>query len=302
MATPEPDHFLAAHQLPPSTTPQDILKIVWDRFYQWDEESCRALLSDLRSKQPNTDGPSELENTLGSFTPCDRPDGDADEFFDVADYDEDGDQLEEEGLLSVSIIEKEPTSRWVIHHWKPNPRYLACTPLSANIFVPHDTPTSCSFPPLSDDPAFQLDSFMALYNRFTWQYDFKDPAEVPEIRELKPTVPTTEFEKGREPCSNSCFRLIRDDAELDDDAFNYLHWQEAEDLEMLRNMLKLAPDALPCDLAIICRKPCDQVFANRKSLFPDEDILDERCEDPPLRFQITQFADVKNENEKAWET
>jgi hypothetical protein len=175
MATPEPDHFLAAHQFPPGTTPQEILKIVWDRFYQWDEESCRSLLNDLRSKQPSRDGPSEVENALGSFTPCAQPDGDADEFFDVVDYDEDGDQLDEAGPLSVSVIENEPTSPWMIDHWKPNPRYLACTPLSANIFVPHEGPTTCSFSPFADDHAFQLDSFLALYIRFSWQWDFKDP-------------------------------------------------------------------------------------------------------------------------------
>ena len=41
--------------------------------------------------------------------------------------------------------------------------------------MPHDGPTNCSFPPFSDDPAFNLDSFLALYSRFSWQWDFKDP-------------------------------------------------------------------------------------------------------------------------------
>jgi hypothetical protein len=51
------------------------------------------------------DGPSELENALG-FSPSAQPDGDADEFFDVVDYDENGVQLEEIGLLSVNTVEK----------------------------------------------------------------------------------------------------------------------------------------------------------------------------------------------------
>ncbi|RXW24257.1 hypothetical protein EST38_g1608 [Candolleomyces aberdarensis] len=340
MATPEPD-FLATHHFPPSTTPQDVLKIVWDKFYHWDGRACRALLDDLRSEQPSRNGPSELENALGSITPYGaQPDDVANEFFAVLDYDENGDQLEETGLLAVSIVEDEPSSTWTVNHWKPNPRYMACTPLSANIYVPHEGPPNCSFPPFSDDPTFNLAPFLALYSRFAWQWDFKDPdyemihLETTRILHYHPHFQLT-FEEiddlnlpslpkirrtadsglvwesyQRDPLLWTDYVVSLDRGEVLSLDFvaacysnlNYLHWQDSEDLEMLRNILKLSPDALPCDLAVICRKPCDQVFANRKSLFPDEDILEERCTDPPIRFPITHFADVKDANYKAWAT
>jgi hypothetical protein len=43
---------------------------------------------------------------------------------------------------------------------------------------------------------------------------------------------------------------------------NVISWQEVDvfiDLKFLDSMLKLDPDLLPCDLAVICKLPCEQV-------------------------------------------
>lgn len=39
------------------------------------------------------------------------------------------------------------------------------------------------------------------------------------------------------------------------------HWDEV-DIEMLHSTLKFSPDSFPCDLSIICRKPCQEVSAH----------------------------------------
>lgn len=175
MSTPEPD-FLATHHFPADTLPREILKIVWDKFYQWDERACRTLLDELRSRRTDS---SQVEYSSRSITPSGQhgASGDdvADESFDVFDYDENGNQLEGTGVLQVCIVEDEPASPRTVNHWKPNPRYFACTPLSASFYVSHEGPSSCSFPAFSDDPAFDLNSFLASHSRFSWQWDFKDP-------------------------------------------------------------------------------------------------------------------------------
>lgn len=45
---------------------------------------------------------------------------------------------------------------------------------------------------------------------------------------------------------------------------------------MLRSVLRLEPEASPCELSVVLRKPCDRIFANRKKIYPDEEIVKEQ--------------------------
>jgi len=47
---------------------------------------------------------------------------------------------------------------------------------------------------------------------------------------------------------------------------NY-HWEEVE-RELFKSVFRLAPDTSPCDLSIICRKPCFEVFGLNTPLNP----------------------------------
>lgn len=38
-----------------------------------------------------------------------------------------------------------------------------------------------------------------------------------------------------------------------------VHWETEADIETLVSLLKILPDLLPCELAILCRKPCREV-------------------------------------------
>ncbi|KAJ8482898.1 hypothetical protein ONZ45_g14785 [Pleurotus djamor] len=48
-------------------------------------------------------------------------------------------------------------------------------------------------------------------------------------------------------------------------------WAE-EDVELLETLLWLEPDALPCDIAVIVRKPCREVFSYRRQQVRDEHV------------------------------
>ncbi|KAE9398446.1 SET domain-containing protein [Gymnopus androsaceus JB14] len=45
-----------------------------------------------------------------------------------------------------------------------------------------------------------------------------------------------------------------------------------KDIDTFNILLEYSPDTSPCDLAIVCKKPCFEVFKRRKSLLPDQNI------------------------------
>ncbi|KAH0834189.1 hypothetical protein J3R83DRAFT_11501 [Lanmaoa asiatica] len=67
------------------------------------------------------------------------------------------------------------------------------------------------------------------------------------------------------PCGSNCFRHIQD--------FERFMSHHAGSIDTLETILGIAPDLFPCQLAIICLKPCKQVFVQRLQLFPDHTIL-----------------------------
>ncbi|KAJ7682195.1 hypothetical protein DFH06DRAFT_1119484 [Mycena polygramma] len=68
------------------------------------------------------------------------------------------------------------------------------------------------------------------------------------------------------PCENECFLLL---AEEDMDVDDHM---SANCLEVLQSMLKLEPDMLPCDLAVICKIECRRVFLRRQHIIKDCDV------------------------------
>ncbi|KAJ6465402.1 hypothetical protein C8R45DRAFT_839883 [Mycena sanguinolenta] len=67
----------------------------------------------------------------------------------------------------------------------------------------------------------------------------------------------------RTSCSPDCF-LLKSASTIDE-------WS-ADDIQLLRTLLDVAPDTSPCDLATICFKPCCEVFAQRQLIIPDTAI------------------------------
>jgi histone-lysine N-methyltransferase EZH2 len=90
----------------------------------------------------------------------------------------------------------------------------------------------------------------------------------PPLNPKEPQLTTADFfEQPGDACGGECFRGIDSDDMVWAQAYknygpNVISWQEVDvfiDLKFLDSMLKLDPDLLPCDLAVICKLPCEQV-------------------------------------------
>ncbi|KAJ7702282.1 hypothetical protein B0H17DRAFT_923764, partial [Mycena rosella] len=73
------------------------------------------------------------------------------------------------------------------------------------------------------------------------------------------------FDQRGEPCGEDCFRHVDSD-EMEADIF-------LSDFTFLDGMLKLDPDVLPCDLAMICKLPCLQIFLYRRQAISDAEVI-----------------------------
>ncbi|KAL4252704.1 hypothetical protein ABKN59_004025 [Abortiporus biennis] len=66
------------------------------------------------------------------------------------------------------------------------------------------------------------------------------------------------------PCSNECYTRLRSDGE---DVL--VRIEEESGPDEVKDLILMFPDAIPCDLALLTRRPCSQIFALRKQLIPD---------------------------------
>ncbi|KAF8656320.1 hypothetical protein AX16_002585 [Volvariella volvacea WC 439] len=84
--------------------------------------------------------------------------------------------------------------------------------------------------------------------------------EIPPLQPVSPLLSNAELVNSvDEPCSDECF-LHGHDQEPPS-----FHWSR-DDKETLEIILSSSPDTIPCDLAIICRKPCIETYWYRVRL------------------------------------
>lgn len=76
------------------------------------------------------------------------------------------------------------------------------------------------------------------------------------------------------PCGPDCFRLVPD-IEQYAETLPPPSRDPSQTLfaDNLQTILSIAPDLFPCQLAVICFKPCKEVFVERIHLFPDNTIF-----------------------------
>ncbi|KAG1731608.1 SET domain-containing protein [Suillus paluster] len=72
-----------------------------------------------------------------------------------------------------------------------------------------------------------------------------------------------------EPCGEECFRLT------DESYMDKVYWENESDKETLKTILSISPDLFPCQLAVLCFKPCREVFVQRSHIFPEHSIYDD---------------------------
>ncbi|KAF9460279.1 hypothetical protein BDZ94DRAFT_1324210 [Collybia nuda] len=88
------------------------------------------------------------------------------------------------------------------------------------------------------------------------------------------------------PCSVKCF-LLKNPLYIGD------IWTFT-DIELLHSILRYAPDTSPCDLAVICRKPCQEVLRYRRFCIPNAEVEKQSERAPkarPIRTNTLQYQD-----------
>ncbi|KDR78331.1 hypothetical protein GALMADRAFT_155285 [Galerina marginata CBS 339.88] len=83
----------------------------------------------------------------------------------------------------------------------------------------------------------------------------------------KPTITNQKFKEDKSnPCNDNCYKT------MEGENIN-MDWSDT-DRSHFDSILRLAPDTHPCDLAILCRKPCAEVYIQRLNTLSDEDIAE----------------------------
>ncbi|KAF9486124.1 SET domain-containing protein [Pholiota conissans] len=94
------------------------------------------------------------------------------------------------------------------------------------------------------------------------------PSPSISVDSIRPTK-TSEMIKqsGGQPCDRDCYKSF------EEENINMInsHWDQG-DKDLFESMMKLIPDARPCDLAVICRKPCVEMYVERLGFFSDDEI------------------------------
>ncbi|TFK19304.1 SET domain-containing protein [Coprinopsis marcescibilis] len=107
--------------------------------------------------------------------------------------------------------------------------------------------------------------------------------ELPDIPLSLPTVASDALNNAAtDPCGEDCFLLDFSTRPINDP------W-DATDIELLQLLFETSPDAMPCDLSVICRKPCYQVLKRRKDYLISLDSA--RSDRPTKRPLPPRFND-----------
>ncbi|EGN92574.1 hypothetical protein SERLA73DRAFT_172801, partial [Serpula lacrymans var. lacrymans S7.3] len=160
--------------------------------------------------------------------------------------------------------------------WEASQRDLIHWPGAA--FNEHEElPTS--YAPASDDLRGRLNSILPIFCPNLNCMQAKCPTHeclYPVYDAEKPKVTSISMLLSEgDPCGEECFRYHVDDSYADT-----VNW-EGPDSDILAVILATTADLFPCLLAILCHKPCREVFVMRSRLFPDhriQDVVDEPIE------------------------
>ncbi|EIM86515.1 SET domain-containing protein, partial [Stereum hirsutum FP-91666 SS1] len=100
-------------------------------------------------------------------------------------------------------------------------------------------------------------------------------------RPPRPTMSSVALQTSRgKPCGERCFRRAMENVQ------DLIRWTEIE-LTDLADVLRVFPDGIPCDLARMVRKPCAEVFFQRRELIPDSSIQNLEGRAAPARASAT---------------
>ncbi|KAF8886794.1 hypothetical protein BD779DRAFT_1529722 [Infundibulicybe gibba] len=105
--------------------------------------------------------------------------------------------------------------------------------------------------------------------------------DIPLPKIVQPQVSSNAF-PITPPCGRRCF-LLGETSALE------VIWDERE-IDLLKTVLDYSPDLPPCDLAVICDKPCREVFSHRCRIIPDPPPTNESTQPILPRFSSDHDA------------
>ncbi|KAG6819847.1 hypothetical protein H0H93_008050 [Arthromyces matolae] len=144
-----------------------VYKETWDAFYRWEEEYCRKLIQDCH--RPTSNMSHAREDDMDSpalefqFKP---PFKENVEYFTVEDFDSSGNSVRYSTMTCLVKLEGRQDG---------SPPYEFCTLASRSVREVNVHAGSLPFLPYADDIKFNVDSYLSLFESFSWQTDFPDP-------------------------------------------------------------------------------------------------------------------------------
>ncbi|KAI0062802.1 SET domain-containing protein [Artomyces pyxidatus] len=196
-------------------------------------------------------------------------------------------EIDKTGILPPSRVTNESGLLWRLSQ-----RDALSWPAQRILDLPH---LDVRFEPLWDDLRERLNT--------VWPYFCPNPScttaycithttvNLPILPSRPQKISTEIHSQPGRPCCSECFRKAGDDLE-----FTEVAWAEdAVAMNNFRALLDLMPDAAPCDLAVILRKPCREIYALRCTHFPDDEIYPPEKLSHPSRLPQLSF---KNEQSR----
>ncbi|TCD71014.1 hypothetical protein EIP91_000512 [Steccherinum ochraceum] len=242
----------------------DAYRYAWTDFYKLEQHYCENAILSLAATDPviMTAPNLNLTNPLYSESGSDTKDIDGAESYQVWD-------LEDDQLYQLT------TSLSLIRPYiSPHPTYESCTPSQSNAFSKRpvnsladrnsERPETVQFIKYAGEPRFDEIGYLKQFPFLAWQVQFHDPDYNhwdPWPQSFPSFSGTKLREKTKKPCGSDCFIHLSESFEE----------EELIDTET-RELLKLSPDATPCDLSVIARQPCSKIFKWRCFLYPDPAI------------------------------
>jgi hypothetical protein len=140
---------------------------VWNEFYTWEHDACKVVMNSLAAGTPDNSHTSGVDCVDHGDSDIDN-DGnpEVNDLFTVWEYDKDGSCTKSFQLQLVEVP---------LRPFKSYPKYEACTPTTRSMIREDQDSWSAPFAPFADDPSFPLADYLAQFESFRWQTDFKDP-------------------------------------------------------------------------------------------------------------------------------
>ncbi|KAJ3505747.1 hypothetical protein NLJ89_g7257 [Agrocybe chaxingu] len=133
---------------------------LWTEFYDWEADDCQQTISGLKRYFPR--GPLPFDSP-GEYP---RQPTEDSEWYILEDWNP------HTGMLFEATVHSDPI---ISHKSAPHPRYSTCNSISRNVQSSPDFLLTSSFLPFADDPKFDAEKCLRMFDSLAWQTELQDP-------------------------------------------------------------------------------------------------------------------------------